>query len=170
MRHWNRRLRWAIGLTLAGVFAGAVSLARPASDHWSNFARDAQHTARSQWATGAQPLNRVIWSTPVDLDPQFSDGELQIHYGSPLITAANTVIVPVKTGATGGFRVDARSAADGSLIWSLPRSEEHTSELQSLRHLVCRLLLEKKKHYSDRRLRHCASPREYPTSMRQPPT
>src|SRR5262245_64620645 len=26
-----------------------------------------------------------------------------------------------------------------------PRSEEHTSELQSLRHLVCRLLLEKKK-------------------------
>src|ERR1039458_3804282 len=27
-----------------------------------------------------------------------------------------------------------------------PRSEEHTSELQSLRHLVCRLLLEKKKY------------------------
>src|SRR5262245_63006523 len=26
-----------------------------------------------------------------------------------------------------------------------PRSEEHTFELQSLRHLVCRLLLEKKK-------------------------
>src|SRR5436853_6437440 len=31
--------------------------------------------------------------------------------------------------------------------WYIPRqrSEEHTSELQSLRHLVCRLLLEKKK-------------------------
>src|SRR5690349_22214955 len=28
-----------------------------------------------------------------------------------------------------------------------PRSEEHTSELQSRRDLVCRLLLEKKKHY-----------------------
>src|SRR5947199_1626564 len=28
------------------------------------------------------------------------------------------------------------------------RSEEHTSELQSLRHLVCRLLLEKKKNSS----------------------
>src|SRR5258705_6957565 len=27
----------------------------------------------------------------------------------------------------------------------IARSEEHTSELQSLRHLVCRLLLEKKK-------------------------
>src|SRR5947199_7053104 len=29
------------------------------------------------------------------------------------------------------------------------RSEEHTSELQSLRHLVCRLLLEKKKINAD---------------------
>src|ERR1035441_10065826 len=28
------------------------------------------------------------------------------------------------------------------------RSEEHTSELQSLRHLVCRLLLEKKQKYT----------------------
>src|SRR5258705_1161088 len=31
------------------------------------------------------------------------------------------------------------------------RSEEHTSELQSLRHLVCRLLLEKKKKHVYRR-------------------
>src|ERR1039458_953770 len=31
------------------------------------------------------------------------------------------------------------------LFESWNRSEEHTSELQSLRHLVCRLLLEKKK-------------------------
>src|SRR2546422_1422653 len=29
--------------------------------------------------------------------------------------------------------------------FSIPRSEEHTSELQSRLHLVCRLLLEKKK-------------------------
>src|SRR3712207_6904008 len=29
------------------------------------------------------------------------------------------------------------------------RSEEHTSELQSRQYLVCRLLLEKKKHTSD---------------------
>src|SRR2546425_2425508 len=29
-----------------------------------------------------------------------------------------------------------------------PRSEEHTSELQSLAYLVCRLLLEKKKRHS----------------------
>src|SRR5436853_5521567 len=35
------------------------------------------------------------------------------------------------------------------------RSEEHTSELQSLRHLVCRLLLEKKKASNYRK---CAAP------------
>src|SRR2546429_3613687 len=33
------------------------------------------------------------------------------------------------------------------------RSEEHTSELQSRLHLVCRLLLEKKKHRLRRRIR-----------------
>src|SRR2546422_7841191 len=32
---------------------------------------------------------------------------------------------------------------------SIVRSEEHTSELQSRLHLVCRLLLEKKKKHSD---------------------
>src|ERR1039458_10573203 len=35
------------------------------------------------------------------------------------------------------------------------RSEEHTSELQSLRHLVCRLLLEKNT-YQDQSIRHSA--------------
>src|SRR2546422_7554708 len=34
-----------------------------------------------------------------------------------------------------------------SLAASRPRSEEHTSELQSRLHLVCRLLLEKKKKH-----------------------
>src|SRR3989442_3925617 len=33
-----------------------------------------------------------------------------------------------------------------NLVMSTTRSEEHTSELQSRPHLVCRLLLEKKKH------------------------
>src|SRR2546430_13101582 len=31
------------------------------------------------------------------------------------------------------------------VVWHRPRSEEHTSELQSQSNLVCRLLLEKKK-------------------------
>src|SRR5258708_13250389 len=40
------------------------------------------------------------------------------------------------------------------------RSEEHTSELQSPDHLVCRLLLEKKKSIST----HSSSPRTRPTT------
>src|SRR2546422_1849667 len=35
--------------------------------------------------------------------------------------------------------------------WYMFRSEEHTSELQSRLHLVCRLLLEKKKNNTQRR-------------------
>src|SRR5205814_7953599 len=37
------------------------------------------------------------------------------------------------------------SVFEGHTDRAFDRSEEHTSELQSLRHLVCRLLLEKKK-------------------------
>src|SRR5438045_4761068 len=56
-------------------------------------------------------------------------------------------------GRTGDGRtnvaVDRCAAARPAVLSALPphrrRSEEHTSELQSLRHLVCRLLLEKKK-------------------------
>src|SRR5258708_32853809 len=40
---------------------------------------------------------------------------------------------------------------NGNLIQFQTRSEEHTSELQSPDHLVCRLLLEKKKTTSIRR-------------------
>src|SRR3989442_7292334 len=42
----------------------------------------------------------------------------------------------------------------------LLRSEEHTSELQSRPHLVCRLLLEKKKTIAIERLRRRPSKRE----------
>src|SRR5438045_4742648 len=44
------------------------------------------------------------------------------------------------------------------------RSEEHTSELQSLRHLVCRLLLEKKKPRS----RLTAQPHHLADKAREP--
>src|SRR5260370_17842013 len=38
-----------------------------------------------------------------------------------------------------------------SALWDAPRSEEHTSELQSHLNLVCRLLLEKKKNSGQHR-------------------
>src|SRR3989441_4276672 len=52
-------------------------------------------------------------------------------------------------GRRGGQRAGGRDPG-GRLPVLRPRSEEHTSELQSLAYLVCRLLLEKKKkRYSD---------------------
>src|SRR5205809_5221009 len=42
--------------------------------------------------------------------------------------------------------VEMRDSEDLEIV---PRSEEHTSELQSRLHLVCRLLLEKKKYNED---------------------
>src|SRR5689334_24859400 len=47
-------------------------------------------------------------------------------------------------------------AAAGAVAFVFPRSEEHTSELQSQFHLVCRLLLEKKKKKST--TRHSKTP------------
>src|SRR5258708_13653853 len=44
----------------------------------------------------------------------------------------------------GGWKYDPRENREAR-DHVLPRSEEHTSELQSPDHLVCRLLLEKKK-------------------------
>ena len=84
---------------------------------WGGYARDAQHSAQGAIAT--QPLVRTLWNTAVDAAPQYSsNGSLLIHYGSPVISLRNTVLVPVKTGATGGFRVDARAGLDGALLWS----------------------------------------------------
>src|SRR5438045_7145008 len=47
--------------------------------------------------------------------------------------------------------VRGRDDDDRALERRAERSEEHTSELQSLRHLVCRLLLEKKTQKVHRR-------------------
>src|SRR5205814_5139215 len=54
----------------------------------------------------------------------------------------------VKSGDSKAGLADLRAfvaAAPNHELAPAARSEEHTSELQSLRHLVCRLLLEKKK-------------------------
>lgn len=84
---------------------------------WPGFAYSAQHMA--QPGVAAQTLTRIKWSTPVDLHPQYSGTALLIHYGSPVITPASTVVIPVKTGPDDGFRVEARRGADGSLLWSM---------------------------------------------------
>jgi hypothetical protein len=80
---------------------------------WLTHAHDEQHTSLS--TVQSQSLASIHWHIPVDLNPP--QGEIFIHYGSPLVTAANTVIVPVKTGAN-SFRVEAHDGATGVRLWS----------------------------------------------------
>src|SRR5207253_5651949 len=86
---------------------------------------------------GSQPLD-----TPAELSPVDTDGA---PGGPPTVLvvdddrAVRDVLCAVLKEE--GYPVRQASSADAAL----QRSEEHTSELQSRGHLVCRLLLEKKK-------------------------
>src|SRR2546422_3508556 len=62
----------------------------------------------------------------------------------PYTTLFRSPIQDTLRGTENGF-VAKLDASGHPLIYSTYRSEEHTSELQSRLHLVCRLLLEKKK-------------------------
>jgi hypothetical protein len=44
---------------------------------------------------------------------------LLTHYGSPVVTTSNTVVIPVKTGAASGYRVEARQGATGTALWTV---------------------------------------------------
>src|SRR5690625_5683292 len=67
---------------------------------------------------------------------QTSKRELLSHQGA-------AAVIPVTKDNKIVFVKQYRKAVEQILI-EIPRSEEHTSELQSRGHLVCRLLLEKK--------------------------
>src|SRR2546422_7080141 len=67
---------------------------------------------------------------------------LSLHDALPISTCA-PICVPAPTCASSPI-----TAYGPMLTPSATRSEEHTSELQSRLHLVCRLLLEKKKKLS----------------------
>src|SRR2546422_7805122 len=65
--------------------------------------------------------------------------------GVPTSASSATVTVSAQNSIGTGYGTVTLSIAPGSGGNPPPRSEEHTSELQSRLHLVCRLLLEKKK-------------------------
>src|SRR5262249_58310825 len=69
---------------------------------------------------------------------------LYTHFVNVIVRRVRTeTFLPVGVDA-GPAAASAAGAGKGAAIFE-PRSEEHTSELQSLTNLVCRLLLEKKK-------------------------
>src|SRR5438552_13432958 len=67
----------------------------------------------------------------------------------PYTTLFRSIASPAMVRSSGGSR-SPRAFAGLSVRTDRPRSEEHTSELQSPDHLVCRLLLEKKKQNTRR--------------------
>src|SRR5437868_2701241 len=114
-RNWSQtKLAQCVALAAAPVLISSASQA--AAAEWSTFAGDSQHTGIS--AAAAQPLDVIKWTTSVDLDPQYYSGFLNIHYGSPVITPASTVIVPVKTAASNGYELRAFDGTSGALKWS----------------------------------------------------
>ena len=85
---------------------------------WAGYGGNAQHTALSTVAS--QPLEAIRWSAPIDLNPVLSGEVLYAHYGTPAITTAGTLLMPVKTTATGDFVIQGRNERNGTLLWSIP--------------------------------------------------
>ncbi|HEY6804602.1 MAG TPA: Ig-like domain repeat protein [Pyrinomonadaceae bacterium] len=101
-------------LTFARLFSLLVllSLTCVAARAQTTFGGNAQHTGI--YTTPAQTLNTIKWQTDIDFN---NDGTF-VHYGSPVVSAANSVFVPVKT-ATNGFRIDVFDGATGNFKYTV---------------------------------------------------
>ncbi|HXA46499.1 MAG TPA: hypothetical protein VNW52_02630, partial [Burkholderiaceae bacterium] len=88
---------------------------------WNGYGHDAQHSdlgpTVAQGGVAAQNLGQIVWETSIDLVP---DQTTAIHYGSPMITAKNTVMVPIKTTLGGGFQLQAMQGSNGQKTWNVP--------------------------------------------------
>src|ERR1039458_6981233 len=74
-----------------------------------------------------------------------ADEHPEISFLSPRTLGGSPVTIHIYVEDVDALAAQAEAAGAKVLRPVADRSEEHTSELQSLRHLVCRLLLEKKK-------------------------
>jgi hypothetical protein len=100
-----------LGLVAASAALALLFAARVEAQ--ATFAGNPQHTAN--YSPAGQSLNAIHWTTSIDLNNTGG----YAHYGAPLITPANTALVPVKTGPTGGFEINAFSAANGTALYTL---------------------------------------------------
>src|SRR5262249_61270033 len=106
------------------------------------------HTATSSILHSISTLTALLPSLlffftdtpPTEISP------LSLHDALPILLHQRARVGKARAGRlvdVGG--ADIKAVAFPTTSTSRPRSEEHTSELQSLTNLVCRLLLEKKK-------------------------
>src|SRR5256884_8390960 len=92
-----------------------------------------------RFATASQFAEALVTGSPA---PGASRRPLLIRVALPLLaalTALGAIVLARRFSLPGN-----PAALDANVVAVAPRSEEHTSELQSRLHLVCRLLLEKK--------------------------
>src|SRR2546430_12466513 len=75
---------------------------------------------------------------------------LSLHDALPISQARPAVSAIGRLEEIVSAVIDGRVVVRGDGHRGIPRSEEHTSELQSQSNLVCRLLLEKKKKKTNR--------------------
>src|SRR2546422_2659931 len=98
--------------------------------------------------TGAPPMRASLKAlrTARSHSPYTVGGRTMVHAPAIARTSSSAASLLWPYGVTGdGGRVSS-IGFPGAVGPAAARSEEHTSELQSRLHLVCRLLLEKKKH------------------------
>src|SRR5262245_18522287 len=128
-------------LLAAAVAAAAAGAACSAGDAKAKEQAAAPPREVAAVAATEQPIARFIRATGSLMAEEQADVAAEI--------AGRVVSAPVERGtpvAQGAELVRlSPTETDAQLREAEARSEEHTSELQSLRHLVCRLLLEKKK-------------------------
>src|SRR5438045_1903033 len=122
-----------LGQSSNDVFPSAVHLAALA-EITSDLLAALEHLAAALEAKAVEfddvvKSGRTHWmdAVPVTLGQEFGGYAAQVRQGAARVRDALPRLGQIPLGGTA-------------------RSEEHTSELQSLRHLVCRLLLEKKKN------------------------
>src|SRR5690554_7061092 len=118
--------------------ATITTLARPYAKAAFEFATSA--AARDDWS-GMLGLTAAVAADPVFVERMRDPSLTRERKADDLLMVCEGSVTP----EFGNF---IRTLADNDRLLLIPdiaRSEEHTSELQSRPHLVCRLLLEKKK-------------------------
>src|SRR2546429_7358100 len=106
----------------------------------------------------ARCVSGRLYSTTIFATPYCSPRRLPRSISSR-VDASNWASAPAGTSPnTSRWASPSTRPEYVSVVWKsrrgCPRSEEHTSELQSRLHLVCRLLLEKKKTTNIQHLHH----------------